>query len=158
MKELLWKALAWFISREPIADWLIERSKRTPYFHLDGYMHRWWVFNDYDDATHKTRYPCSYSARVHHILRADNGRDPHDHPWNARTIILKGYYIEERDGGTFIRDRGDTATISANTFHNVTRVSPGGVFTLFITGDYIHRWGFRVNGKKVPYTEYDRNP
>src|SRR5574341_215024 len=24
-------------------EWLIERAKRTPYFHLDGYMERYWL-------------------------------------------------------------------------------------------------------------------
>lgn len=24
-------------------DWLIKRAERTPYFHLDGYMLRWWL-------------------------------------------------------------------------------------------------------------------
>lgn len=24
-------------------NWLIERAKRTPYYHLDGYMNRWWL-------------------------------------------------------------------------------------------------------------------
>lgn len=24
-------------------DWLINRAKRTPYFHLPGYMNRWWL-------------------------------------------------------------------------------------------------------------------
>jgi len=26
-----------------LVDWLIERAKRTPYWHLDGYMNRWWL-------------------------------------------------------------------------------------------------------------------
>lgn len=84
-----------------IADWLIERAKRTPYyyrdkngvlrFHLYGrdgspYMARYWLipYNRFGIA-----------ARVHHILRSDEDRHLHDHPWWSISIILRGGYFEE---------------------------------------------------------------
>jgi hypothetical protein len=168
MKELLWKAIAFAVSRKPVADYLIERSKRTPYFDLEGYMNRWWLFNAYNPDTSKddaSRYKRSFSAwlpsiRIHHILREDLGRHLHDHPWNARTIILKGWYVERRlaaDGSisAFRRKRGDTAEINHGQYHSIDVVSEGGVYTMFFTWQYIGTWGFLVNGTKVPWREYE---
>lgn len=151
---MIWNTIAKIVSWEPITKLLIWYSKREPYLNLDGYMNRNWVFNPYDPVTRKTRYPIPFSARVHHILRKDLGRHPHDHPWNARTIILRGWYREVRDGKVFLRKKGDTATLDANTYHHVEEVSEGGVFTLFMTGGYQHQWGFLVDGTKVPHNEY----
>lgn len=179
----MWRLIAWALSRRPVARWLIARAARTPYFDLAGYMDRAWlvpyraviwrrlVRRYYDEehfATDGTgpvspwRRPFAWllqrfdlAIRVHHILRADFARDPHDHPWNARTVILDGWYYERRDDGLHLRERGDTATLRFEEFHNVIAVSPSGVWTLFITGRKRGRWGFRTpDGAKVPYTEY----
>lgn len=169
VSNALWSCFAWVVSRQPIADWLIERAKRTPYFHLDGYMDRWWLFNGYgnDPSTpekqrQQKRISWLPSVRIHHILREDYARDMHDHPWNARTIILKGDYSEERlvherRGDSVVeyeREKGDTATLKFGEYHNITRVSEGGVFTMFFTYKYMGTWGFYVNGKKVPHKLY----
>lgn len=160
MSEFLWRLIAWVISRKPVTRLLVAYAKRQPYLHLSDYMHRWWIWNPYNHETHKAKYPrLKHSARVHHILREDRARDPHDHPWAMRTIILDGWYIEERDDGLHLRKRGDTASLNHLEFHNIKQVSPGGVYTLFITGPYMHRWGFRLeDGSKVPYTEYLKQP
>lgn len=173
MSERLWKAVAKVVSHKPIADWLIARSKRTPYFHLEDYMHRWWVFNPYggkrDDPTadefkrHEAKYPWLPSIRIHHILRADIADHPHDHPWEGRTIILKGWYTEQRhtiqpDGTTKFksirRRRGDTAHIGFGEYHHISKVSKGGVYTLFFTWEYLGGWGFWKDGKKVRWQDY----
>lgn len=171
--EVLWKIVAWVVARKPIANYLIRRAQRTPYFHLDGYMNRWWLFNAYsndealpDGQRHNSvRFKWLPSIRIHHILREDAARDMHDHPWDARTIILKGSYVEERLAyyweemgalwGT-INNRypGDTATLKFGEYHNITSVSEGGVWTLFFTWKYMGTWGFFVNGRKIPHREY----
>lgn len=164
---MIWNLIAWVASRQPIADWLIRRAKKTPYVHIDGYMNRYWLFNGYRrglDGQMRKTFEWLPSVRVHHILRKDFDRVPHDHPWDARTIILKGWYSEHRrqqgqpEGAPeckyFFRDIGDTATLKFNEYHTVTEVSPGGVWTLFFTRKYQGGWGFWVDGKKVPYREY----
>lgn len=176
MKEFLWKALAWFVSREPVAGYLIERAKRTPYFDLPGYMERNWLFNGYhfdlkdEKSRHERRIKWLPSVRIHHILRADTARHPHDHPWDARTIILKGGYDEQRmvgwkpsEAGTWVPDmqviarcRGDTAALKYGEYHSIDRVSHGGVYTMFITWDYMGTWGFLVDGVKIPWREYEK--
>jgi hypothetical protein len=53
--------------------------------HINDYMHRWLV-----------RTPW-FTLRIHHILRSDNERDLHDHPFDFTSFIFKGSYTEVTD-------------------------------------------------------------
>jgi hypothetical protein len=158
---MLWNIIAWIVVKPPIANWLIKRAMKTPYTHINQqgsdqtYMGRWWLFNPYDNTTRKTKYPgCPISIRVHHICQPDADKHLHDHPWNARTIILKGAYIEKRGRELFARLSGCTAPLRFGEYHKIETITPDGVWTLFITGKYRGTWGFLVEGVKVPYREY----
>lgn len=171
MIELLWRAAAAVVSLPVIANYLIERAKRTPYFNLPGYMDRDWLFNGYSsdqslppgERGRSKRWRRLPSIRVHHILREDLADHPHDHPWNARTIILRGSYIEcrwYRAAATWFRVRhvrqpGSTARIRFGDYHHIEQVTAGGVWTLFITFEYCGDWGFLVDGEKVAHREYE---
>lgn len=170
---MFWKAIAWVVSRQPVANWIIARAQATPYFHLDGYMSRWWLFNGYppNKETEK-KWKWLPSIRIHHILREDRGRDLHNHPWDARTIIMKGGYKETRlihdpHGNPewpevydvkFSRTEGDTATLSSDDFHTIEKVSEGGVWTMFITYKYQQKWGFMTEKGFVPHDQYEGVP
>lgn len=167
MNELFWKLVAYVVSRRAVSDWIIARAQRTPYWHLEGYMDRWWFLNPYpnrsDDPDTRNRLMRALpSIRVHHILRADLDRNLHDHPWNARTIILRGAYVEKRlvpflgqkIEKLFNRNVGDTATLKFREFHTIALVSPGGVWTLFLTWKYQGTWGFLTDEGKIPHKEY----
>ncbi|MGE1156879.1 hypothetical protein [Pseudomonas kitaguniensis] len=186
MINLFWRFVAKLLARPAIAAWLIARAQRAPYLHImsaDGaemYMGRWWLFNPYSRDTHKPAlWWCPWSFRVHHIMRPDEDRDLHDHPWNARTVILRGWYTEERLDLATIADRltpgrpllllpdeevyklttttrnpGDTARLNHGEYHRIDELSPGGVFTLFITSKWRGDWGFLVNGVKVQWRTY----
>jgi hypothetical protein len=166
MKDIAWKILARAVAHPRVANWLIRRSQRTPYAHLPGYMRRFWVFNGYDHETRVKRFPRLPSIRIHHILREDSAKHLHDHPWQARTIILCGEYVETRldaELSDFIgadvhvvyrRNPGDTAALSAGEFHRIDSVSAGGVWTLFITWAAEASWGFLVDGKWVDRRDY----
>lgn len=153
---MFWKLIAKIAARPAVRRYLVERAKRTPYFHLDGYMNRWWLFNPTPAMNNGKgrRFEWLPSIRVHHILRADNDRHPHNHPWDARTIILAGFYVEKRDEGVYARLPGDTAVIEADTFHRILSVSDGGVWTLFISWKWQHVWGFRTADGFVPWRKY----
>lgn len=171
-------------------DWLIERAMRTPYFHLTGYMERFWLVPyraeierrelEYDDGrvvgeitvTDGTgpvswRRPLAWllqrfdiAARVHHILRSDHGRDPHDHPWPYVTIVLRGGYWEHRydASGALQSTRwhgpGSVMYRPANSWHMLELPKGQTAWTLFITGRKAQGWGFNVGGEKVPYWQY----
>jgi hypothetical protein len=142
-------------------DWLIERAKRTPFVHLkskgDVYMYRYWLFNPYPNGSASNRkwWQFPISIRLHHIKRKDLDEHLHDHPWNARTFILRGWCTELReDGNVYCRSAGDTVRLKFGEFHRITDVSEEGVWTLFITGRHMGTWGFKVNGSKVPWRKY----
>ncbi len=157
VSDWFWNTVARVLAIPAVADWIIHRAMKTPYFHLPGYMNRWWFFNGYDHSIGGKIRPhpwFPWSLRVHHILRRDFDKCPHDHPVNARTFILKNHYVEERDEGLYWREAGDSAAIKFGEFHNIVHVPPEGAWTLFILGRNKGEWGFRVNGKKVPWHDY----
>lgn len=158
----MWNLIARFLARPAVANWLINRAMKTPYMHIekdgDVYMERYWLFNSYERGPtqqERSKYPWfPWNIRIHHICRPDQDRHLHDHPWNARTFILKGYYDEERVDGCRLRVSGTTAKIRFGEYHRIFLVSKGGPWTLFITGPYQGTWGFLVNGVKVKWREY----
>jgi hypothetical protein len=87
-------------------------------------------------------------------MTPDNDRHLHDHPWNAQTIILDGWYTERRQFSNHTRIEGDTAPLRFGEYHQITDVSRTGATTLFITGKYRGTWGFLVDGIKIRYREY----
>ncbi len=156
-----------------LVDWLIRRAKRTPYYHLDGYMLRWWLvpyrkkLGDGTGPVKLWRRPIAWAlqqfgiaVRIHEILRSDEGRHPHNHPWWYVTIILRGSYIEDQfdEGGdcvwSEVRGPGQILFRRANSWHKLTLLH-GTVTTLFITGKQSQGWGFNVNGKHVPRRDYN---
>lgn len=164
---MVWKAIAWVVSRPRVFNWLRRRAMRTPYTHIvsrDGsteYMRRFWLFNPYgkreDGGTAPARWAWLPSIRLHHILRADDDPHLHDHPWNARTIILQGVYLEQLDDLQHVmrfRTKGYTGRLLFGQYHRIHWLEEGGVWTLFFTWKYRGTWGFRVNGEKVPYYQY----
>lgn len=176
--QIIWSAIARVLARPAVADWLIRRAMRTPYSPIikngDLYMERFWLFNAYPDTgqsgADKPWWQFPISIRVHHILLPDQDRDMHDHPWNARTVILRGWYAEERRYAgeprppglpvphevEKLRRAGDTATLAFGEYHRVTKLPPGGggVWTLFITGRHRGTWGFMVDGSKIDWRTY----
>jgi hypothetical protein len=184
-----WPTIAAIVSFPHVADWLIRRSQRTPYSPITArddpneiYMQRWWLFNPYPapgEYRRKGWRDWLPSIRVHHILRADDDGHMHDHPWDARTIVLRGWYAEERPLRSIGADDlqfnlvnitnypgereargvtdslvGSTRAVRFNSYHRICQVSPGGVYTLWFTWRYQGTWGFWVDGRKVPYREY----
>ena len=175
---MIWNFIARQLARPSVVVWLINRAKRTPYTHITSpsgtvYMERYWLFNPYPPESSGKRpwWKFPISVRLHRILRQDDDRHLHDHPWNARTVILQGWYAERRPyanepmppdatmisydaGFELTRHVGYTGQLRFCQYHRITAVAPGGVWTLFITGRYRGTWGFHVDGVKVPWREY----
>lgn len=144
-----------------IRDWVINQAMKTEYYHIPGYMNRWWFFNgDVKEGIPQYRWLPRF--RIHHILREDEDRPLHDHPADFRTWVLKGYYVHETEKleqGVWkshfsIYEAGDSYKLKFGEFHSIRHVSNGGVWTLFMLGPSKGVWGFKVDGKKVPWREY----
>lgn len=141
------------------------RNENTPTFfanarsfdeiiHNDSvYMRRWYLWRN-ELST----------ARIHDILRPDDDRHLHDHPFDwAFSLILEGGYTEERlktpgDVGTYTTHyrAGDMNLIKRGEYHRISSVLPD-TRTLFITGKPTKGWGFLVDGVHVDRHEY-HNP
>ena len=144
--------------------YLLNRAKKTPFTHIYGkdselYMERYWLFNPFYEVEGRTkfdRFPLAF--RIHKIVKEDDDRHLHDHPWNCRTFILKGWYREERnepwEDNNYLRKAGDTSRLNFDEYHKITQVCDEGAYTMFVTGKYQGTWGFLVDGIKVKYREY----
>ena len=82
---------------------------------------------------------------LHRFVDDDSDRGRHDHPWSwALSIILAGYYHEQRRDGMHIRRWVNW--ITGDTFHRVTLPREGDikrdVWTLFVHGPRVKAWGF----------------
>lgn len=168
-----------------LADKLIAYAQKTPYFHLPGYMRRWWVFRFWETGrvVHRSGAVSIYSllsARIHHILRSDMDRALHDHPWWYITIILKGGYYEvtpvdgprPRRAMKFNTMRsgelksyyrkwygpGSIRFARAKQQHRLEIPKGATAWTLFIHGPKCREWGYQVPAKGwVHNEEYEAN-
>lgn len=151
-----------------LARTLLELSQQTPYSHIPGYMQRWHLITHpatpgepgYGTFINKLREFYPFYVRFHHILRADKGRHVHDHPFSFTSIILKGWYTEERmdaDGRLQLitYSEGDINTVKVGEYHRITDVSQDGVITLvFHDKKKYDSWGFLVDGERVHWKDY----
>lgn len=153
-----------------LANRIIEAAKKRPYrkghiYNKDGslYMGRYSFF--------ETKW---LSCRVHHIAAPDDGRAMHDHPWSFLSIVLRGWYIEERPLDPYHpvfldttmsesthwtnRKAGSIAWRHACTRHWISTVSNedfgGECWTLFIYGPLRQWWGFFTPRGKVYWQDY----
>lgn len=138
-------------------DRIVARAKRTPYFHLPGYMERYWLF--------RTRW---LSCRLHVILRSDREPDLHDHPYDYATVILRGGYVEVRPTLPLTR-LGLHQTLStereciapgrvllrrAESLHRLEVPSGQTCLTLFFLSRKRRSWGFQTPNGWVYWRDY----
>jgi hypothetical protein len=96
---------------------------------------------------------------LHHIVLPDPDAHMHDHPWDFKTRVLRGWYKESFIDGPV---HGFSCKVAPGqwykrpaTFrHRITEVSPGGVWTLVVADQAEREWGFWVGGKWLPWHQY----
>lgn len=124
---------------------------RPPDFIIGGqtkpYMLRWWLIP-------RNRW---FNIYLHKLLRDDDDRALHDHPWANVSILLKGSYrevmpnfagqrtpyarIADLPMRAKVRSRGSVVFRRATDSHRL-EVVDGPVWSLFITGPVQRKWGF----------------
>jgi hypothetical protein len=125
---------------------------RPPDFIIGGadnpYIRRWWIIP-------RNRW---FNIYLHHILRSDDDRALHDHPWWNLSIILKGGYNEVTPRGTRWRGPGSFVLRRAIARHRLVLPTYGGAmhhcWSLFITGPRIREWGFHCPQGFVPWQQF----
>lgn len=134
----------------------------------DPFLRRWYVIRENQrwlgldpDRRHRVlqenqradtdRKLCT-NIYVHQIIRSDDDRALHDHPWPWMTIILSGSYIEclplrpSEPAGEVVghrREPGDCVVrLRAERPHRLVLLGDAPVITLFVTGPKLREWGF----------------
>jgi hypothetical protein len=100
---------------------------------------------------------------LHHICRPDDDRDPHDHPWNFTTIVLRGGYVDERWGviengrvmvGLEPCGPGTIRRRQAEHLHRV-QLAPGRTsWSLVFISPKRRSWGFMTEAGWVHHANY----
>lgn len=124
---------------------------------IPAYMLRWW------------RIPRNafFNIYYHRVLRSDDDRALHDHPWWNFSIVLSGGYFEHRilEGGVHTKVWHEPGTVrfrrSGDYAHRLElrgyRTSGHEIpaETIFITGPVLRRWGFHHPERWVDAYEWD---
>lgn len=129
-----------FILRR-LQSWAERRMLAEPDLFIGGivnpYLVRWWVIP-------RNRV---FNVYLHRVLRSDDDRALHDHPWANLSVLLLGQYVEHTiDAGGIhrrvTRTAGDLKLRSAKAAHRLEIIPGVECWTLFITGPRIRQWGF----------------
>lgn len=121
-------------SLEDMQAWAAQIMQREPDFIIgDNYLRRWWVIPRNDQ----------FNVYLHEILRSDDDRALHDHPWENASWVIDGSYIEHLPDGIAIERRaGDLVGRDAEALHRLEIAEGGRALSLFITGPKVREWGF----------------
>lgn len=151
MKAALLRWLAIFMALPWVFSAIKFLGTRCPADHIYGggtvYMYRWRLIEE--------RRWLPFSIRLHHIVRPDMDRHLHDHPFDYRTFVLKGWYAETVRSGLRRLAAGDTFFSPVGRLHRISHVGDGGAWTLFVMGRNNDRWGFLVDGRMVDRKDYE---
>jgi len=149
--DMLYKVLehmpvkAWFSNHRPI----IRRSDGSrPDFVIglpeDPYLIRWWMIPRNREGNHYR----------HCILKSDDDRALHDHPWDSVSVVLEGVLKEHlSDGSSRILEIGKPYFRKATDAHRL-EVIEGPVWTDFFTGPKVREWGFHCPQGWVHWKEF----
>jgi len=118
----------------------------------DPYLKRWYVI---------PRNPI-FNIYLHQIVRPDDDRALHDHPWANVSLILRGSYFEVFEQGVPGRtpDKARERRAGSLTFrwptsaHRLVVRSP--CWSLFITGPRVRQWGFHCPTGWVHWKDFTK--
>jgi hypothetical protein len=147
-----------YSSIEDLQAWARAKMQRPPDFVIGEperpYLRRWWIM------------PRNQGCNVylHEILRSDDDRAGHDHPWANTSFLIEGEYEEvvfyptrpwEEAHRRIVR-AGETVRRDASDTHRLILPEGGRAVSLFMTGPRVRDWGFWCpNGERwVPWQEF----
>jgi hypothetical protein len=104
-------------------------------------------------------FKCRWLTIVLHTFYSSDPDEPHDHPWNWASYVLRGAYYEDSvDHTTAHRKAGSFRFKRAEEFHRIV-LDPDcekAPVTLFFTGARRRKWGFLRGDKWINAADYDR--
>ena len=122
-----------YTTLEDMQSWAKGVMSRDPDFIVgDNQLRRWWIIprNEWGNVY------------LHEVLKSDDDRALHDHPWANTSIILFGEYIDVTPDGEFQRKAGDVIHRKAADSHRLVVPEGGRAISLFTTGPWERDWGF----------------
>lgn len=125
--------------------WASGIMTRQPDFVIgDDYLRRWWII------------PRSEAVNVylHEILKSDDDRAMHDHPWSNVSYLIAGSYIEHTPEGRFVRQAGEVVERPANALHRLEVIPGERAVSLFMTGPKVREWGFACDHGWVHWQDF----
>lgn len=145
-----------YASLDDLRLWAASVMERKPDFVIgdpaDPYMRRWFVVPRNEGC----------NVYLHEILRSDDDRAGHDHPWANRSYLIDGGYEEAvyyrhspwLEMGRFERKAGDYLFREAEDTHRLIVPEGGRCVSLFMTGPKVREWGFWCpNGERWVHWE-----
>lgn len=95
-----------------------------------------------------------FTLMLHWIRRPDPQPHLHDHPVSFASLLLRGGYVEARQGD--VRRRRRLTFLRATDRHRIIEVDPRTI-TLVLAGPVVREWGHWVGERWVPWREYQRD-
>ncbi len=124
------------------------RPDRAPDFIIGAparpYMLRWYLLPRND----------VFNIYYHRILRDDDDRALHDHPWPSFSIMVTGRMVEVTPDGERLIRAGDCVYRGPEFAHRLQLVGGVPAETLFITGPKVRDWGFHCPGGFVHWRDF----
>lgn len=121
-----------------IWEWLLDTIPHETKYRKDRipYMTRWYLLGRRNKTS---RLPFNLYL---HCFHSSDDSIPHNHPFKwSWSLILKGRYLEFRDGVCRVFSAGNLNYIRRDDYHYVKLGKP--VWTLFLAGPRVGRWGFK---------------
>ena len=130
---------------EQMQDWARSIMASPPEYTIgDDYLRRWWII---------PRNPWC-NLYLHEIRKSDDDRAMHDHPWQNRSFLIFGSYIEHTTQGSFVRMAGDVIDREAAALHWLEVVPGQPAISLFMTGPKVREWGFACSQGWVHWQDF----
>lgn len=99
-----------------------------------------------------------FNIYLHKIVRSDDDRALHDHPWWSVSFLLSGEYTEISSSGMQVYSRGSVIFRRPEYRHRLVVNDDQHVWTLFLTGPKVREWGFWCPKGFVVWQDFvDRN-
>jgi hypothetical protein len=125
-----------YASIDDMAAWARGKMQGHPDYVIGDadapYMRRWWIVPRNEQQ----------NVYLHQILRDDDDRALHDHPWDNVSYLLIGRYREITPAGVFVREAGSMVARRATDAHRLELVGNEPCVSLFFTGPKVREWGF----------------
>ncbi|UYY77764.1 hypothetical protein [Sphingomonas sp. R1] len=135
-----------YTSPEDMAAWARAMMQRQPDFVIGApaYLRRWWIVPRNEQQ----------NVYLHEILRDDDDRALHDHPWANTSMLLIGRYREITPEGAFIREPGSIVHRPAEALHRLELIDSEPCVSLFFTGPKVREWGFACPSGWVHWRDF----